>query len=222
MRSDGAQPEVGAQDPHHLGGGAVRVLPLERRGQLQDLGRGPRGHLPLRRHQRGEPAPAPRPDPPVQTLPRHLNLVPERAFMDSVGHRPDQPAPRTRRQRRVGSVTDQLVAPVRHLLRTLAPARPAHRPTHIISSTARQQTLPSVEAFRSPHGCPGPTRVARLTGPARGQQPAHADHSSPPASPTRRARRNGGQPLTRRPRAPRPHRPAPSAPRPAAPRRPRA
>jgi hypothetical protein len=40
--------------------------------------------------------------------------------MDSRGQGPDQPAPGTLGQGRIGCVSDQLVAPVRHLLGVLA------------------------------------------------------------------------------------------------------
>jgi hypothetical protein len=59
---------LGPQDPCDLRGGALGVLPLERRGHLKHLGRGPRGHPCRGGHQGFEPAGAPPAHPPVDRL----------------------------------------------------------------------------------------------------------------------------------------------------------
>ena len=97
---------MGPQDPCHLGGGAVGLLAFERRRQAQHLGRGAWGDLPRRGLQRGEPAPTPGADPAVQRLARRLHLLAERAGVDCCGQGPDQPAPGTLGQTRVGGVVN--------------------------------------------------------------------------------------------------------------------
>ena len=92
VRSDGDQPAAGAQDPGDLGCGAGRVLPLQRRGQGEHLGRGAGSDLAGRGHQRIEPARPPGADPPVQAGPRHPDRLPERAGMRAGGELADQPA----------------------------------------------------------------------------------------------------------------------------------
>jgi hypothetical protein len=106
--------QMGPQDPHHLRRGALRVLPLERRGHVQNLDRGTCGDLPGRGQQRVEPATAPRGDPPVQALARHPHRCPERAGMLPVGQRANQPATLACRQPKIGGLPHQLVAEQRH------------------------------------------------------------------------------------------------------------
>jgi len=104
------------QDPHHLRGGAGRLLPFQPGSQLQHGRIGARGDLPGRRSQRGEPARAPGPDPPVDGLPRHGHRLAERPRMRPGGQLADQPAPLPGSQRRIGGLPDQLVPEQRHLL----------------------------------------------------------------------------------------------------------
>ncbi len=125
---------MGAQDPRHLGRGAVRLFAFERGGQIQHIRRRARGDLPRRGLQGGEPTPAPGPDPPVEGLARDPNLVTEWSPVHGCGQGSDQPSPGTRRQARIGRVTDELVAPVRHLLRLFPPPRLFKGGRHVISS----------------------------------------------------------------------------------------
>ena len=92
----------------------LRVLPLQRRGQLEDLSRGSRGDLTGWRRQRVEPARPPGPDPPVQAGPRHPDRLPERPGMLAAGQLADQPAPLAGRQGRVGCLADQRITEQGH------------------------------------------------------------------------------------------------------------
>ena len=105
----GRPPAAGAQDPGDLRGGAGRVLPFQRRSQLEHLRRGAQGDLAGRRHQRVEPASPPGPDPPVQAGPRHPHRLAERPGMLAGGQLADQPASLPGRQPRIGRLPDQRV-----------------------------------------------------------------------------------------------------------------
>ena len=99
----------GAQDPADLRRGPLRLLPLQRLGQRQHLGRGPRRGLPRRRHQRVEPALLIGPPPPAQRLIRHRHRPPARPVVDTAGQRPGPPAPLGRRKPRLGELLHQRV-----------------------------------------------------------------------------------------------------------------
>ena len=112
-------PRRGPQDPHHLGGGPGRVLPLQRRGQLEHLRVDPGAGLPDRRGQRVEPAGPVTADPPVQGVPRIPDLTAERAVVGAARRCPHDLA-------RVASSTSPGPAPGRSAgTGTTPPAAPA-------------------------------------------------------------------------------------------------
>ena len=103
-------PRRGPQDPGHLRGGARRVLPLQRRRQLQRRGIGARTGRPRRGHQLVEPAGAVAADPAVQGVARIAHRRPERVGVLTGGDLADQPATRLRRQPGIQRRADQLIA----------------------------------------------------------------------------------------------------------------
>ena len=105
----GRPPRGGPQDPPDLRGGPLRVLPLERRRQLQHLGRGAGMHDRGLRHQRVEPAGPVPARPPVDGVPRQADLLPERPGVLDRGKLTRPPAPLAGAERRVDHVLDQLV-----------------------------------------------------------------------------------------------------------------
>ena len=78
VRSEGAHPAWARRIRAICAAVRAGVLPLERHRQLQHLRRSPRGHPGRGRHQRLEPARAPRPHPPPDGLLRHPDLVARR------------------------------------------------------------------------------------------------------------------------------------------------
>jgi hypothetical protein len=73
------------------------------------------------RHQRGEPARAPPPTPPVDRVAGHPNLLPERAVVFPLRQRPHQRSTLAGRQRRVDHLLDQFVTEQRHPAGPLSP-----------------------------------------------------------------------------------------------------
>ena len=110
----GRPPRLGPQNPPHLRGGAGGVLPLERRGHREHLGRGARLDPGRLGHQRLEPAGPPRPGPPVDRVPRDPDLLPERPLVGPLGQPTDQGSALSGRQLRVDHLLDQLIAEQRH------------------------------------------------------------------------------------------------------------
>ena len=111
----------GPQDPLDLRGGALGVLPFQRRRQVQHLGRGARANLPRGRDQRLEPAGQVIPLPPVDRLIRHPDFGAVRSGMRHGGKLPHPPAPLRGRQVRADDVLDQRVPEQRDLPRPLQP-----------------------------------------------------------------------------------------------------
>ena len=131
----GGPPARGGQDPADLLGGAGRHLRLQRRGLLQDLRVGPRGDLPRRRGQRGQPAGAVGAQPPLHRRPGDPPRVPEavrgRLGDDPAHHRAALPPG----QCRVGRVLDRQVPPDALLPGALAaPAGPGIDLCHVATS----------------------------------------------------------------------------------------
>ena len=112
---------AGTQNPLDLRGGALRVLALQRRGQVQHLSRGPRGDLPRRRHQRLEPAVQVGPLPPVDALIRHPDRLTGRPGVRSGGKPADPAAALRGRQVRADHLLDQRVPEQRDRPRLLQP-----------------------------------------------------------------------------------------------------
>lgn len=116
-----APPEVLLQDPHHLRGRPRRVLPLQGRGQVQDLLRRARGDLAGRRQQRFQAALAPELEPAVHRPACDLDRLPERIRVHFSGDRPDHRPALPRRQGSVSRLTDQLVTEQSDLVGPLGP-----------------------------------------------------------------------------------------------------
>ena len=137
----GRPPLLGFDDPGDVRGGAGRAFPFEPGGQLQHLGVGARGDLAFGRDQRVEPAGPPRPDPAVQTRPRHRHRLPGRAQMHLRGQLPHQPAALARRQARIGQRPDQRIPIQRDIPRPIRPGlllRSRHR-LHLNAFRDRRQ-----------------------------------------------------------------------------------
>jgi len=131
----------GPQDPGDLGDRTVRVLPLERFGQLEHLGVDPGARLPGRRRQGLEatgPVPA---DPPIQRFPGVPHPAAERAVMGAPGDLPDHRPALLGRQARLKCRADQLVPEQRDLLRPFPPFECVHLAAHqtcFVASDTRQ------------------------------------------------------------------------------------
>ena len=216
----GRPPGGGAQDPGHLRHGAGRVLPLQRRRQLQHLRIGTGGQPARCGHQRLEPAGPVAADPAVQRLPR--DAAPGcRTGRYGFGRRSRAPAsPLLGRQPLIQGRADQLIAEQPDRLRPLAALVLVQRHLQVLLSNRR----PARNRCRA-------GALARITDHAAARQgrlvlrslsrvvteaipvPA-ADHHWPrpppaPASPrpaTRPHRSGSGSPRSRSP--PRPTRPA--------------
>ena len=188
VRSPRAQPGVRAQDPPDLRRGPGRVLPLQRRRQLQHLRRGPRlrpaaGRAPARRTRRaatpGSTGPAGPGDP---------HRPPERAGVLARGELRGPAGPAGAWTRRVRGVADQPVAEQPHLPGPVSANVPAvftgvvmpcsvcHRGLHLLGRSRRDQ---QAEGCRRRGGLP---RVSSCWPPGRGgpelRGPA-ADHRLP-------------------------------------------
>ena len=141
------RPGLGRQDPGDLGGGPLRVLPLQRRRQHQQVSRRPGRGLPRRRDQRLEPAAQVGPLPPVDALIRHPHLAPVRPGVGGGGKLAHPPAPLRGCQVRAGHLLDQRIPEQRDRPRPLQPP-------------------PLVRFFCCCHCCP--PRGARGCGPVEG------------------------------------------------------
>jgi hypothetical protein len=106
----GRPPHLLAQDPPHLRRGPGGVLPLERDRHLDHLDRQPRAGLARIRDQRVEPAPPPRPDPPVQGVAGDPDPASGRIGVLAGGDLAHQATAGLARQPRIGRLADQLVA----------------------------------------------------------------------------------------------------------------
>ena len=93
VRSSGAQPACARRIAATCAAVRSGISRLQRRRQVQHLGRGPRRDLRAGRDQRVEPAAAPVPDPPVDRGPRHPHRLPERACVLPLRQGAHQPAP---------------------------------------------------------------------------------------------------------------------------------
>ncbi len=102
-------PRGGPQDPLHLGGGALRVLPFQSGRQIQHHRVGAHRGCPQRGHQGVEPSAPVAADPPVQGVPRVGHLVAERVGMHPSGDLAHQSAPRLGGQPPIQRRTDQLI-----------------------------------------------------------------------------------------------------------------
>ena len=142
-RFRGRPPGRGAQDPHDLRGGALRVLPLQRDRKLEHGGVDAATGLAGRRRERVEPADAVAADPPVQRVAGVAALPAERAGMRAGRGRPHHPAAGLGRQARIQGRADQLVAEQRHLLRP----RP---PGHVVVLVCGHQNLDSHQGTPTP------------------------------------------------------------------------
>lgn len=197
-------PGSGAQDPGHLRGGAGRVLPFQRGGQLQHLHIGAGGQPPRFGHQRLEPTGPVAADPTIQGGPRDLHLGAERIDMAAPGDLADHPAALPGRQTGIQRRADQLIAEQPDRLGPLLTLvfLQRHRGV-LLARRPCPKPLPHRclgEDRRSPHPASGATGVAtrQRSGrrPPRRQQPPTADRHHH---------------LSRRQPAQQPHRPEPPA-----------
>src|SRR6266536_2254261 len=145
---------AGAQDPGNLRGRAGRILPLQRRGQGEHLGRGPQGHLAGGRGQRGEPAGPPGPDPAVQAGPRHRDRLAERPGMLAGGQLADQPPALAGSQPGIGCLADQRVTEQRD-----GPGPP--RPASVLISSGTHDGDSSRPALTELASSPGDRLTSR-------------------------------------------------------------